>query len=214
MDFEEMKLAWQQLNQRMDQQLAISQKQFKDTQTTKARHALRPLIWRQIFQDLFGVMLILMAVVYWSNHDEAHQLLSGLIVHGYGILTVILAGMTLSKISRIDYAAPVAAIQKQLAQLRTFTIRSGAAVGLPWWLLWMPVIQVLCGLLGGDVYAMIPPVVTHVNIVVGVIGWLTTWWLHNRSHARISGRLDDSFAGDSLAQARKHVEEISQFEKE
>ena len=210
MDFEEMKRAWQQLNQRMDQQLAISQKQFKDAQTTKARHALRPLIWTQIFQDLFGVVLILMAVVYWSNHDEAHQILSGLIVHAYGILIVILAGMTYGKISRIDYAAPVAAIQKQLAQLRTFSIRSGMAVGLPWWLLWMPFIQVLFGLLGSDLYA-IASGVFHVNIVVGAVGLLATWWFYR---TRIARRLDDSIAGDSLTQAQKILEEIAQFEKE
>lgn len=219
MELEEMKLAWQQLDRRLEQQLAISQKQLRDSQTTKARHCLRPLFWGQVIQMIFGVLLILLAVsYYWSAPRVVpHLLFSGVIIHVYGVLTTVLGAIVIGKIGGIDYAAPVAAIQKQLAQLISFCIYCGMVLGLSWWLLWMPFMAVVFGLLGADIIVNSPEMI-FVGTAIGVVGLLANWWFHRWSHhpsrPRFAQWVDDSAIGASLTRARKLLDEIAQFEQE
>ena len=139
MEFDDMKAAWQTLDRRLEQQHALNLQLFRDSRADKARSGLRPLFWGQITQILFGVLMILLGVSVWSSHREVtHLLISGIIVHVYGVVAIVLAGVTLGMIQRLDYSAPVLTIQKQLAQLRSFYIRNGMIVGLSWWVFWIP----------------------------------------------------------------------------
>ena len=218
MELDEMKVAWRELNHRLEQQQSISLKQMRDVQLTNARHGLRPLFWGQVLQMIFGVFVILFAASYWTNHrDVPHQLVTGLIVHIYGVLMICLGGIMIAHIGKIDYAAPVATIQKKLAQLRCLYIRCGMMIGLPWWVLWIPFMMVVFGLLGADLYANAPEVIS-IGTAIGMVGLLATWafhhWSHHPSRPGLAQWLDDSVAGGSLTKARKILDEIVRFEQE
>lgn len=219
MELDDFKQAWQTLDRRLERQNEINLRLYTDSKLEKARAGLRPLVWGQLAQIGFGVLLMLMAGSFWADHrDVPPVLISGLIVHAYGLAITVLAGVTLGKISQIDYAAPVLGIQKQLAQLRRFYIRNGMVAGLSWWLLWMPLPILLAGAGGNaDGQAWLLSYLP-IGTAIGVAGLLGTWWFHrwsrHPSRPRLAKAVDDSLSGSSLRKAQRLLDELAQFEQE
>lgn len=219
MELDDFKQAWQTLDSRLERQNEINLRLYTDGKLQKAHAGLRPLLWGQVAQFVFGVLLMLMAGSIWVDHiDVPHVLVSGLIVHAYGLAIAILAGVTLGKISQIDYAAPVLGIQKQLAELRRLYIRNGMVAGLSWWLLWMPLLILLAGAGGNtDGHAWLLSYLP-IGTAIGVAGLLATAWFHrwsrHPSRSRLARAVDDSLTGSSLRQAQRLLDELAQFEQE
>ena len=220
MELDELKATWQALDRRLQQGNAIQLQLFKDGRLKTMRSSLRPLFWGQIAQLLlFGMPLLALAILLWtSEHDlPAHVIAAGVVVHVYGVSVIALSGMTLGLILRLDYSAPVLGIQKQLAYLRRVYVINGMVAGLPWWFLWVPILMVLVGLGGGDLYAKVPSVV-WIGMGIGIVGLLATWWFHrwsrNPSRADLARKMDDSVTGGSLRKANRILDEIARFERE
>jgi len=219
MELDDLKLAWQTLDRRLEQQNRFSLQLFRDSKLDKARARLRVLHWGQILQIIAGALVALMAGAFWTQHREVtHLLIAGLIVHMYGVLMILLGARTLWLINQIDYAAPIVAIQKQLAQLRSFHIRNGLWAGLPWWLLWMPFMMIaFMGLFDADLYADAPSVI-YGGTAIGVVGLLATWGFHRWSRyprrPRLAKFVQDSVTGVSLRRAQAELDEIARFEQE
>ncbi len=218
MELDDFKQAWQTLDARLDRQNEISLRLYTDGKLEKARAGLRPLFWGQVLQVAFGVLLMLLAGSFWFDHRDVLPLLvSGLIVHAYGLAITLIGGITLAMIHRIDYAAPVLGIQQQLAQLRRFYIRNGLIAGLSWWLLWMMPAVVL--VLAGDVdVSLSVRRFLYANAGVGVAGLLATCWFlrwsGHGSRPRLAKAMHDSLTGGSLRKAQRVLDEIEQFRKE
>lgn len=218
MELDDLKAAWQTLDRRLDAQSALNLHIFKDGKLDKALRGLRPLAWGQAFQIVCGVVLILLSVSFWSMHlDVAHLLLAGLIVHVYGVLMIVCGGVTISMIGRIDYAAPVLAIQKQLGQLRRFYIRTNIGLGLAWWLLWMPLLMMFfTSAFGADLYANASSVIWG-GTAIGIAGLLLTWclyrWSRHPSRPQMAQAMEDSVAGNGLKKAQSVLDEIARFER-
>lgn len=218
MELDDLKTVWQSLDSRLEQQNKLEWAQLRDRRLEKARSGLRPLYWGQIIQVVCSVPVILLGVVTWSRHfDVPALLIAGIILHVYGVLMIILAGRTLSLIHHIDYAAPVIGIQRELAELRRAYVLSGMAVGLPWWLMWMPFLMALVGLVGVDVFARAPMVI-YSGLAVGIVGLGLTWWFHrwsrHPSRPRLARSMENATAGRSLLKAQSILDELKRFEQE
>ena len=175
MELDELRQAWQTLDRRLARQNPINLQLLKESSLEKAGSTLRSLFWGQVAQMAFGVPFVLLAVSVWPQHlDVPHLLAAGIIVHVYGVATIVMAGVTLA-LSRIDHAAPILVIQKQLARLRRFYVINGLVTGLSWWLIWIPALMLLAGLAGVDMYARAPSVI-WIGLAVGIPGLLATWW--------------------------------------
>jgi hypothetical protein len=218
MELDDLKTAWQTLDRRLDAQTALNLHIFKDGKLEKARRGLRPLACGQAFQMLCGVGLIVLSVPFWSAHlDVPHLLLAGVSVHVYGVLMIICGGATMGLISRIDYAAPVLAIQKQLGHTRRFYVRTNVGLGLAWWFLWMPLMMMFfMSAFGADLYANAPSVI-YGGTAIGAVGLLLTFifnrWARHPSRPAMAKIVDDSVAGSSLNRAQRVLDEIAQFEQ-
>lgn len=219
MELDELKSAWQTLDRRLQQQNALGLQLFRDGRVDRARRGLRPLLWGQLAQMLGGAALVVMAALFWTSHRAVpHLLLAGVVLHVYGLMMIVFGGITLALMQRIDYSAPVLAIQKQLAQLRSFYIRNGLIVGCAWWLLWVPFLMLyLMGMYGVDLYLRAPSVI-YGGTAVGILGLLAFWWLHrlarNPGRARLATFVDDSMTGASLRRAQAQLDEIARFERD
>ncbi|MET0756297.1 MAG: serine/threonine protein kinase [Pseudoxanthomonas sp.] len=221
MELDELKATWQALDHRLAQHNRIGMELFKEKKLEKARTSLRPLFWGQLAQMLLiGLPFVLLAGSLWMSLEGRPPLpllLAGIFVHAYGVATIALAGCIMGLIRTIDYSAPVLGIQKQLARLRRFYIVNGMIAGLPWWLMWVPVLMVLSGLAGVDLYARAPSVV-WIGLGIGVAGLLATWWFHRWSRSgrrpKLAKAMEDGVTGGSLLRAQRTLEEISRFEKE
>ena len=133
------------------------------------------------------------------------------------MLTIICAGVVLGQIGGIDPAMPVMVIQKKLLRARTYYIRSGMIAGLPWWFLWVTILQVLAGLSDVDLLAKAPNLVWS-GYGIGMLGLLATLWFHrwarHPERATFGRKMDDALTGGSLRKALAQLEELQQFERE
>ena len=97
------------------------------------------------------------------------------------MLIVVLGGVALGRISRIDYAAPVLEIQKRVGALHRFHIIANLCAGLPWWFLWIAifVLEVKANL-GVDLFVTAPEFV-WISVAIGSIGLFASVWFYRRS---------------------------------
>ena len=211
-----MKQAWQQLNQRLDQQQAFNLQLYREGRLDKLRHGLRPLVWGQSIQLAFGVLFMLLGTAYWTGHrDVLHQILLGVTVQVFGIVMVVFAGRLLYLVLEIDYTAPVLDIQCRLAQLRAWRVRVEAPVfAVVGSFVWIPLfLMEIHWEIGVDVWARWP----------GFVGWLVICgWVSLALVlvvllvARWTGRMrwiTDNAAGKAVRRAEAALEEIARFER-
>lgn len=223
MENDDLKAAWQALNRRLERHDTINLQLLREKKLERTRSTLRPLLWGQVAQALFGVPFILLASFLWMrshslpNGLPTGALLAGIVVQVYGIATVALAGETIRRIRAIDFAAPVLGIQQQLAALRRTYIVSGMVGGLPWWFLWVPILLLLAGLGGVDLHARAPGLVWG-GLAIGALGLLATAWFHrwsrNPQRPRLAAAMEAAVTGGSLRKARAQIDELERFERD
>ena len=217
MELDDMKAAWLELDRRLDTQAALNLHMFKEGKLDRLRRGLRPLVWGQSIQIAIGALIAMWGGGFWFDHrDVPHLLIAGLIVHAAGISMIALGALMQVLIARIDYSAPVLAIQRQLAQLRKVYVRAGIANGLPWCVLWVPfTIVALKSVFGPDLYLNAPQMV-WINAGFGIVLILGTLafvrWAGG--HPRVARRLDRFAAGRSIVRAQACLDEIARFEQE
>lgn len=213
---DELKHAWQALDQRLQRHDRLQTQQLLQHNLQRVRHSLRPLLWGQLLQVPFGLCCIALAGLLWSRGGAlpAHLIAAGVAVHAYGVATVALAGIVLGRLLHIDYSAPVLEIQRRIARTRRWYVGSGVICGLSWWLLWVPVLMVLAALAGIDLQARAAGVV-WIGLGVGVAGlagsvWLYRWSRHP-ARPRLRRIVDDSLGGSSLRKAGGLLDEVERF---
>jgi hypothetical protein len=218
MELDDFKSAWQALDRRLELDNRLKLHDLRERTLHKARSSLRPLAWGQVAQILFGAVFVLLAAALWmSQPAHASTIVAGVLVHAYGVLTIVCAGVVLGQVGKIDDSMPVLAIQKQLLRARTLYIRSGMVAGLPWWFLWIAILQVLAGLGDVDLLAKAPSLV-WIGYGIGIAGLLATWWFHRWARrpqrAGFGRKMDDSLTGGSLRRALAQLDELKRFERE
>lgn len=218
MELDDFKSAWQAMDRRLQLDNALKLHALRERALDKTRGSLRPLYWGQIVQILLGIPFILLAAWLWiSQPAHASSIVAGVLVQAYGVLTILSAGVVLGQLGNIDYSQPVLGIQKQLLRARTLYIRSGMVAGLPWWFLWIAILQVLAGLTDVDLLAKVPSLVWS-GYAIGAVGLLATWWFHRWARrperAEFGRRIDDALSGGSLRKALAQLDELQRFERD
>ena len=216
MELDDLKQAWQTLDKRLERQTAINRHLFTESRVDKAKARLRPLLVGQLIQLVAGIALTMFFAQFWIAHTDSRLLLvSGLLMHAWSVLLVVSAVMELLLITRLNYAAPVLTIQRTLAYLRTWRTRMAPWLGLPFWLLWMPLMAVLFQVLFG---VQMHADVFWYGLPIGIAGLLATLWFHRWSHRpqrrHLGEALDTNSAGHSVTRAQAFLDEIARFERE
>lgn len=214
MELDDLKLAWQTLDRRLDLQNALSLHQFKQDRLDKARSRLRRLYWGKIVQILFGDALIYFGILCAIHYRGLpHLLACSLFMLAYGLLTVIFGGVTLGKIAHIDYTAPVVEIQKRVGTLHRLYALASMCLGLPWWFLWIAIFALeMKANVGVDLFITLPAFI-WISAAIGVAGFVATLWYLRWRNARSTGTPDDSDSPRSLREAKGELDEIERFEQ-
>lgn len=215
MELDDLKATFQNLNASLERQNALNLALLRESRKEKARHGLRPLVWGQAIQMGLGLLLALVSAGFWTTHRQVpHLLLTGLILHAYGVAMILFGACMQVLLHRVDFGAPVLEIQKRLARLRRFYVVGGLWIGLPWWLLWLPFLaMVFMGLFGADLWVNAPGMFTG-GLAIGVGGLLLTFVFHRWAQGRpgLTKKLEASAAGTSLNRAQALLDELAGFE--
>lgn len=218
LELDDLKATWQSLNQTLERQYSLNLHQFRDRKLAKFHSGFRPLVVGQVIQIICGALLALFSGNFWVHHIATpHLLIYGLLLHAYGIMFIVFAARDLFLISRIDYSAPVLAIQKQIAALRAWHVRAGIWFAIAGCFIWVPLMLIIFYKLGADVWATNPSVVywfvassfACLGIFYGLIAWS-----RRPGQERLANYLKTSSAGRAVNRAQALLDEIERFERE
>ena len=220
-DFDALKSGLHALEQRLARQEQLDWQRARHSGIARLQWGLWPLWLGQTLQMLLGLACIVLGVSVWSHlRDGSAMFYSAVLVHAYGVICVVMGGIALGMLAKIDRADPLTATQLKLARLRRFYIISGMVVGLAWWLFWIPFVATLFFWLSGgrvNFYANMGQGIA-VMMVVGVFGLFATAWLHRWSRSperpRLARAMDAAVTGHSLRRAQRQVDELRAFERD
>lgn len=213
---DELKAAWNELSQKLERQNALTLRQLKDSKLARFRSRLHPLALGQILQMLIGAVITGVSAELWLSHiGEPQLVICGLLLQAYGIMFIAFAVRDIILIRRIDYSAPVVVIQKQLAELSAWHIRTGIWFGMTGSVVWLPVMLIVLYFLGDHVWSENPQKVYW--LILSVLVCLAVNYglmLLSRSLSRCGRALRGSWIGRSVNRAQAMLDEVAEFERE
>lgn len=212
-ELDDLRRSWRELEQKLEAQQALSLQLLTEDRIDRAKRRLRPLLAGQALQAAVGIACTVFFARFWIAHAaEPVALVSGLLMHAWSVALVVSAVVELLLVVRINYAQPVLTIQKYLGVLQFWRTRRAPLLGLAFWVLWLPLVEVLLKhFTGADVAGAF----LWANLGVGIAGFAGTLWalrrLRQRGH-RVADAIDADNAGCGIRGARALLDDVRRFE--
>lgn len=219
MELDEMKNAWLALDRRLERQDALNLATFREGRLDRLRASLRPMLIGRIVQIVAGAVLALVFAPFWVEHlGTPHLVVIGATLHLYALMLIVGGAREAYLIRRIDYAAPVLAIQQQLTELRAWLLRTAPVFGVAGCFVWVPfVLWAFIVLFGADVYAHAPEVVYWLlaSSVVPLAAMLFVLrWVRRPGRSKLAALVERSVIPKSVYKAQRFLDEIAAFSRE
>ena len=217
MELDEFKLQWQQMDRKLDRSIALNLRLLTEKRTRKTKLRLAPMLLVQPVQIVIGLALTIFFARFWiANLGTWSLVLSGVFLHALSIGLIIDAVVRTLLIVRINYASPVVTIQRYLALLRRWEIRS---FKWSWVAIWLapPALLMIGAKLSTthNLWTVAPNAVIYTAIggLVGVgLSYLFDLWA--RHSPRLGAAMDNMYVGYSIAGAQGALDEIDEFARE
>jgi hypothetical protein len=230
-ELDELKTAWQAQGRRLERDHALDFARFKHDRMRSVRGTLRPLVAGQLLQAFLGALTFVWSAMFWVEHRATPHLVAlGVLGQLWAIALTAFAVAQLVAVARIDYAAPVLAIQRRIAELRERRIRMAPFFVVSGCVMWLPVTLVVFHQIGGaERWAAVPELVDWFAwaeqprvlvwllanlLIVPALALLLLRWLRDPQRARLAKRVDDELVGRSVLRAESMLAEIAAFERE
>lgn len=205
MELDDLKAGWAQLDRRLERLEQREATLLLAGARRGVRAELRPLIVGQAIQALLGLWLALAAGSFWIDHrDTPNLLVTGLLLHVYGIAMIVAAARNIVLASRVDEAMPVLELQRRIAALRAWRIREGRWFGVVGCFMWVALVVWAFGLLGVDIVA-VRPLFVCLQLLTALV-CLAVYLL--------VARLAKVPEGAAVRRAAERLAEIERFEQE
>jgi hypothetical protein len=221
MELDDLKSAWTQLDRGRGPGSTPTVSAVRDRELDRTRSSVGRLAWLLRYEIASGVLATLLVGSFLGDNWHALRfLIPALVLHEYAIISIVIAGRQHVLLSRVDFAGPVIALQRELTKLATFRIRATLGAFLLAPLLWTPLLIVAArGLFGVDVYRALGPAWLWANFGFGLAVIPIGLWLARRianagNRPARRGGFVDVLAGHSLAEAKRYADELVRFEAE
>jgi hypothetical protein len=218
MELDELKHQWQELDRKLDRSLALNIRMLTETHTRSSKLRLLPLLLLQPVQMAIGAALVIYFARFWLvNLDSLALAISGIALHALSIGLIVDAVMRTLLIVRINYAAPVVTIQRYLALLRRWEVRSFNWAWMGCWLASPAMLLVGVKLVAGiDLWQVWPGAVMW-TAAAGVAGAALSLagerWARLKE-GKLGAALERFYVGHSIARAQASLDEIDEFARE
>jgi hypothetical protein len=221
MELDDLKAAWAELDRKLATTQAAVARLHAERTADRTRSALRPLPWQLAWELFEGIVAVVLMGVYLADHiGETRFAVPGLILHALAVMSIIATVWQMVLLGRVDFAAPVVDLQRQLARLRAARCRAWFWVLVLAPLVWILLLVVgVKGLFGGDVYAACGLPFVLANVAFGVVFTLIVWgvakaWAGKQPASAWREWFTDGLAGTSLTRAKRHLREAAEFAAE
>lgn len=225
MELDEMKLAWQELDRRIERNEALQAGLRRELSIDRARSALRRWLWLPVTELAISVLAAWLSGGFLAANGSRLLVAPAGALPALVLLILAVTGSAISvrqivSVATIDYAAPVLAIQRQLVKVRCLRIRL-TQVNL---LLWLPLWPVFMAFLvqygyGYGIYTQFRMHWLAANMIFGLALALLLVWIARRygealARWRLLRKLSDEIAGRQLVVASMRMEELTRFDRE
>jgi hypothetical protein len=218
-DLDDLAARWAEHDRRLDAQLALNARVLRELKLDRTRAALRGLGWREGSDIAMDVLLFVVLVSYVASRAAAGQVrfvLPGLALCAFLAWSFGTGVWLAQRVARLDFAAPVVGLQRELEILRTVRIRKTKWIFVCAPLLWTPLLVVGLDALGIDAYVHLGARYLAANLAFGLAVIPLFLWIARRprvARSRLFGRLADDLAGRSLGRARAELASLAAFER-
>lgn len=218
MELDEMKLAWQQVNARLDALQATNVSLRVQVQSGIAARSLRrtsALVWYETVVNGLGLVLL---GVFIARQQQLRFILPGLLLYPSFIALFASCVAQLVGLARLDFSGEVLAIQRRLEWLYVLRLRTAQMEGLFVLLLWVPLMIVISRAIGFDMYTLSTGWLAA-QVALGVIAIPVLWALARRygsafRRSAVGRYVLESAVGFGLTRARARVAAIIRFAQE
>jgi hypothetical protein len=218
MELDELKVRWQEQDRKLDECLRLNQSLLRDSLLGKADTALKRLsraLWLELGLNVAAIGLL---GTFLADHwREPRYLVPAILLDAGVVALIVSAARQLAVITRMDYAAPIVAIQRQVERLRSERIRTMQLTLMLSPLAWTPLFVVaMRGLFDVDVYASFGVAWLIANVVFGVAVIVAALWISYSFADRLDRspsiqRLLRDIGGQNLAKATEFLNSLAQF---
>jgi hypothetical protein len=216
-----MKSVWEAQERKIDEILSINRQLLIAAKLDKVRTPLRIfMIWLGIEIAVLVMTLSVMGSFLAGSITHIRFVWPAVMIDAWLIFTLVCTVRQLVMAKRIAFDKPIAALQRQIADLRIFrltAIRWELLTGQIVW--WIPFLIIALKLLFGiDAYRYLSTGYILTSLLFGVALIPLAIWLTKRcksalKKSRFMDKLADAIAGYSLTVARDYAATLSDFEK-
>jgi hypothetical protein len=216
MDLDELKQAWQSIDQRLQKQEALQQALLRERKAGGMRRILDGLAWEQISVAVLCMLGFLLSTSAGGPEASTALTLSALVCSAYFLIATACLFWVMQRIGDIDYAAPVTRIQQRLAVLRKTYVKVALLVGLPWLLLWLPFAMVSLDVIAGiDLGQRIGAAYWLANVAFAIIAcgllFVLHRWTQRKPDSPLARLLRDLLSGRSLRRAQAELDALQRY---
>ena len=221
MDLDDLKQRWEEADRKLDASLRLSTRLLRESTLSKAARATSRLSWLMLPEILLNLGLVVWLGSFLADHfTQARFAIPALALDLGAIALLIAQGHQWLALRRLDYGAPVVAIQKEIGRLRLQELRVFKWVMITAPLAWTPLLIVaIKGLTGLDAYAIFSGAWLAANVAFGLAVLLLAVWISRRYADRMerSPRIQSlmrSLSGYNLNAAAGFLTSLARFEEE
>ena len=221
MELQDLQDRWAVYDRKLEASLRLNTTLLRRTGLNQVESSLQPLSRSIVFELLGSLGVVVLLGMFLADHfTEVRFLAPAVALDLFALYLVIASVRQLVALDRMDYSAPIVALQKQLEQLRIDRIRTTKWTLVLSPLLWTPLLIVsLEGVFGLDAYRLLDGTWLAANLLFGVVFLAVMVWAARRLGDRFKGspfvqRLLDDVAGRSLSAAAGFLKARAQFEEE
>ncbi len=218
MELDDLKQTLARLDAQLEEQATLGAFAFRRAARDSLGDGLRPFYRAQTWLIVWGVISVLVGVGAWRSAQPMGGLfISGLVMHGLGAAMIAFGAVMKTLTARIDASGPVLATQKRLAGLRRLYIVAGIVLGLSWFVLWVPAMIALFGVLFAIDITVADPALwlwmcaggTAAILAVGAI----YQWARASGKTGLAHAFENAFTGRHLRLAQAELDQIARFER-
>lgn len=215
MELDELKASWQRLDQRVQELTAINRRLVADTVSRKARWRLAPVIAGAVANVILGAFFAVTSGAFWTTHlDSPPVLISGIAMHLFGVMFIVIGIGRLALVRRVDFTRPVLEIQRSLALLQQWEAWSFHAAWAGCCAIPLAIaISITMAALGANFWERASSYLL-VNLVIWVAvaaAPLLLYVVSRRRGGRFAARMDAFLTSHSITRARALIDEIDEF---
>jgi hypothetical protein len=217
MELDEFKQQWQELDRKLDRSIALNLRLLTEKRIRWTKLRLVPTLLMQPVRIVIALAMTIFFARFWiANLGTWPLVISGVFLHALSVGLIIDAVVRTSLIVRINYASPVVTIQRYLALMRRWEIRSFKWTWVAIWLAPPALLMVGAKLSTTLNLWVVAPNVVLYTAIGGLVGAGLSYLfdLLARRSPRLGAAMNSLYVGYTIAGAQASLNEIDEFARE